>query len=210
MAMKKSLLLFSAMAVLALRIPRGHAENVSGNLNKTMDGRVNRSVLTVGREVFSSADAAAILALWNLTRASGEKPVAIETKWLAGFSLLDLVSPDVETMNKIWPEDIRTFFQLALIWVDVQKLNLFIPRDQEVNSLLKNFKDKQEALLTGIEPVLAREIAHVSDKTKRKWVETVIRARTFYRVRGSFERNKNLFSVGWYWHNDLSKEQLKK
>lgn len=210
MAMKKSMFLFTTMALLILRLPQGRAENVPENLNQTTDGRVNRSVLTVGREVFSSADAAAILALWNLTRASGEKPVAIETKWLAGFTLPDLVSPDVETMNKIWPEDIRNFFQLALIWVDVQKLNLFIPRDEEVNRLLKNFKDKQEALLTGIEPVLAREIAQVSDKTKRKWVETVLRARTFYRVRGSFERNKNLFSVGWYWHNDLSKGQLKK
>ena len=207
---KKSLFLLITMAVLALRLPQAHAENVAGNINKTRDGRVNRSVLTVGREVFSSADAAAILAIWNLTNAPGEKPVAIETKWLAGFSLPDLVSPDVETMNKIWPEDIRTFFQLALIWVDVQKLNLFIPRDQEVSSLLKNFKDKQETLLTGIEPVLAREIANVSDKTKRKWVEAVIRARTFYRVRGSFERNKNLFSVGWYWHNELANGQLKK
>lgn len=167
---------------------------------------VNRSVLTVGREIFSSADAVAMLALWNFTRPSSEKPVEITTKWLAGFKLQDLVQPDVQMMNSIWPEDVRVFFKIALVWVDVQKLNLFIPSEQEIKPLLVSLSAKKEILLAGVEPTLVAEISGASEKTKRKWAEMVIRARTFFRVRGAFERNRTLFNVGWYWHNAGSNE----
>jgi hypothetical protein len=163
--------------------------------------RVNRSVLTVGREIFSAADAVALLALWNLTRPASENAVEIDTKWLAGFTLQDLVQPDIQLMNSIWPEDVKVFFRIALVWVDVQKLNLFIPSEQEIKPLLASFVAKRESLLAGVEPALAAEIAGASEKTKRKWIEMVVRARTFFRVRGSFERNRNLFNVGWYWHS---------
>jgi len=157
-------------------------------------------VLTVGREIFSAADAVALLSLWNLTRSASDKPVDIDTKWLAGFTLQDLVQPDIQLMNSIWPEDVKAFFKIALVWVDVQKLNLFIPSEQEIKPLLASFAAKKDVLLAGVEPALAAEILGASEKTKRRWVEMVIRARTFFRVRGALERNRTLFNVGWYWH----------
>jgi hypothetical protein len=164
--------------------------------------RINRSVLTVGREVYSAGDAAALLLVWNLTQPSAEKPVFIQTPWLSGFSVPDLLSFDPAIMEKIWPEDVRVFFQIALIWVDVQKLNLFIPKEQEISALLSALNERQAALMGGVETALAQEVTGASEKQKRKWIEMVVRARTFLRVRGGLDKNKNLFNVGWYWHLD--------
>lgn len=164
--------------------------------------RINRSVLTVGREVYSATDAAALLLIWNLTQPPSEKPVFIQTQWLSGFAVPDLLSFDPTIIEKIWPEDVRVFFQVALIWVDVQKLNLFIPKDQEISSLLSQLNERQASLTGGFESVLIREVLGASEKQRRKWIEMVIRARTFLRVRGGLDRNKNLFNVGWYWHRE--------
>ena len=164
--------------------------------------RINRSVLTVGREVYSATDAAALLLVWNLTQPATEKPVFIQTPWLAGFTVADLLTFDPTMMEKIWPEDVRVFFQIALIWVDVQKLNLFIPKEQEISALLSALTERQGTLTAGFEPMLAKEVMGASEKQRRKWIEMVVRARTFLRVRGGLEKNKNLFNVGWYWHRD--------
>ena len=174
-----------------------HAQNIENKQSI----RINRSVLTVGREVFSALDAVAILILWNLTRSAQEQEIKIETKWLEGFVLQDLVRPDAEAMKNIWPEDVRTFFQLALVWADIKKLNLFVAKDQEINAILATFSDRNNKIFNTVEPALADELMRSSLKIKRDWIELVIRARTFYRVRGTFERNKSLFNVGWYWHD---------
>lgn len=165
--------------------------------------RVNRSILTVGREVFTAVDAVALLMIWNSTRVAGEKEVKLETQWLRGFSFPDLVIPDIETMKKVWPDDVRVFFQLALIWVDVKKLNLFVSREQEITTVLGKFNDRKTSDFSRVEPILVSQVFGSSEKSKREWIEAVIRTRTFYRVRGSFERNKNLFNVGWYWHKSI-------
>lgn len=162
--------------------------------------RMNRSVLTVGRDVFTALDAIAILVFWNLSSSKQEKEIRIETKWLGGFVLQELVKPDAETMKLVWPEDVRTFFQLALVWVDIKKLNLFVASDREINSLAQKISEQNRDLLSGIEPALVEQLLKSPEKLKKEWAELVIRARIFYRVRGSFERNKSLFNSGWYWH----------
>lgn len=160
----------------------------------------NRAVLTVGGEIFTATDAVALLMAWNLTKSENEPAVNLSTDWLKPLQLPASAGAETVVQIKSWPADVRAFFEIALVWIDVQKLNLFVLREQELLAGLKKFAE----LGAGAFPLpvanLAGEVLSASDGAKRKWVESVLRARAFIRVRGLPERNKNLFSVGWYWH----------
>lgn len=162
---------------------------------------VNRAILTVGREIFTAADAAAMLMIWNMTKAQGESSVPLVTDWLKPIALGQTAGLDPFLVMKSWPADLRTFFHIALISIDVQKLNLFMLREAEIMAQLKSFTQQGEALTQGLKPELAKEVLGATDVAKKKWIESVVRVRSFIRVRGPLERNKNLLSVGWYWHN---------
>lgn len=170
---------------------------------------INRAVLTVGREVYTSVDAMAMLMVWNLTRTQNEKPILIDTDWLKPTSLGFGAVGEPLAMIKNWPEDVRQFFQIALIWVDVQKLNLFVQREQDIAQVMKKFTSQRAELSKGVPVVLGDEVFNASESSRLKWIDSVLRVRAFVRVRGSIERNKNLFSVGWYWHHEPSKRPAK-
>jgi hypothetical protein len=161
----------------------------------------NRAILTVGREIFSSVDAVAMLMVWNMTREKTEKEIAFKTDWLNPDFLTRTAAGDPMVTMGSWPEDLRQFFQMALIWVDIQKLNLFVLRPQDILQTSANFTAKKNGLTAGIPDALAREVFSASEGVRTKWVESVLRVRAFTRARGNLERNKNLFSVGWYWHH---------
>lgn len=161
---------------------------------------VNRALLTVNRNIFSAVDAIGMLMIWNMTKQGNENQMKLETDWLKPLPLGETARLDPTVMMKQWPADVKVFFQIALIWSDVQKLNLFVIREQEVDENLKKFKLQFESLSKGIPIVLAREVFATSDSTKKKWIESVLRTGSFLRVRGNLERNKNLFNVSWFWH----------
>ncbi|NBO37124.1 hypothetical protein EBU99_00910 [bacterium] len=198
-ALMKNLLRVSLLTLGGL-ICYSQKVNAENQLELESARHVNRSVLTVGREVFSATDALGLLMVWNLTRGSGENAVPLETNWLKPLNKIDTSVNDLSGMTAGWSADMRLFFELALICIDVQKLNLFIPREQDVLATLAIVKAQQAMSLAKVDPALASEVMGVSDKTRRRWIESVLRARTFVRVRGSLERNKSLFNVGWYWH----------
>jgi hypothetical protein len=161
---------------------------------------LNRAVLTAARQVYTATDAVAMIAVWNLTRTSTEKMIPLETDWLKELPTGSVVPADPTAVMKNWPEDLRQFFQMALIWVDVQKLNLFVLREQEITEVQKKFKNLTSDAFGQAPEVLVKGIMTATDVRQKKWVESVLRVRSFIRVRGTLERNKNLFSVGWYWH----------
>ncbi|NBW82452.1 hypothetical protein EBR21_11925, partial [bacterium] len=112
----------------------------------------------------------------------------------------DSAGTDVFATMKTWPEELRLFFQCALIWLDVQKLNLFVQREQDIAQNLKKLNDAPKDAFGTIPEPLLKEVLTTSQTTKKKWIESVMRIRSFIRVRGSLDKNRNLFSVGWYWH----------
>ncbi|MEN9809804.1 MAG: hypothetical protein RLZZ488_1371 [Pseudomonadota bacterium] len=161
---------------------------------------MNRAVLTVGGDVFTAADAVALLMMWNLTKQENEPAINLTTDWLKPVQLPASNGSETIVQIKSWPADVKTFFEIALVWIDVQKLNLFVLREQELLAGFKKFSQLGAASFPLPIANLAGEVLSASEAVKKKWVESVLRARAFIRVRGLPERNKNLFSVGWYWH----------
>lgn len=164
----------------------------------------NRAVLTVGGEIFTAADAVALLMVWNLTKQDNEPAVNFSTDWLKPLPLPAAMGTETVVQMKSWPVDVRTFFEIALVWIDVQKLNLFVLREQEIIAGFKKMAELRAASFPLPIANLSGEVLSAGDVAKKKWVESVLRARAFIRVRGLPERNKNLFSVGWYWHQATS------
>lgn len=165
---------------------------------------INRAVLTVGGDIFTAADAVALLMVWNLTKPDSEPAVSLTTNWLGSLQLPASSGSETIAQLKLWPADVRMFFEIALVWIDVQKLNLFVLREQDLSAGFKKFAGLGVNSFPASVSALAGEVLSASDTTKKKWVESVLRVRAFMRVRGLPERNRNLFSVGWYWHQPLS------
>lgn len=162
---------------------------------------VNRAVLTVGREVFSAIDAVAMTMVWNMTSDKNEKKIAAETDWLNPESVAAAAAGDPVSTMPSWPEDLRQFFQMALIWTDIQKLNLFVIRPQDISPYLARFSVLRNKLSAGYSDTVVREVYSASDEVKMRRIESVLRVRAFIRARGNLDRNKNLYSAGWYWHH---------
>lgn len=199
-----SLMLSSALLTVGSLICSSAAYATTENPQSAQRTVLNRAVLTVGGEVFTAADAVVMLMIWNLTRAANEQPVGITSDWLSALPLGDTTGIEPLTIMKSWPDDVALFFRLALIWSDVQKLNLFVQREQDVVAVFKKFSAQFSELSKTLPQPLARQIERASEPTKLNWVESVLRVRSFLRVRGSLERNKNLFSAGWHWHQPSS------
>lgn len=161
---------------------------------------VNRAVLTAGREIYTAADAVGILVAWNVTRTSDEKPAALTTDWLNELPVGGAGSGELLTSMQAWPDDLRLFFQCALIWMDVQKLNLFVAREQDVALNVKKMNEVGKEAFGTIPEVLVGQVQKASPQTKKRWIESVMRIRSFIRVRGALDKNRNLFAAGWYWH----------
>lgn len=187
------------MAILPVGIQSKAQARTQGNV--VAGERINRSVLTVGREVFSALDATALLAAWNSLAQSNEEAVEIQSVWLDGLSLSVGSSPEFEKSFRLWPKDVQVFFSIALIWVDVQKLNLFIPKESELSNAVQVFEQNLLKTQKNVPAALRLQMRGASISQKRKWVEMVLRAQAFLRIRGSVERNKNIVDVGWYWHS---------
>ena len=168
--------------------------------------RLNRSVLTVGREVFTALDAAALLIAWSSLTS---QQIAMQSKWLEGFELPQGSATDFEKSFMRWPKDVQTVFSIVLIWVDVQKLNLFIPKATEVDEAVEKFVESYSKGQKSVPPTLLKQIEDADVAQKRKWVEMVLRAQSFLRIRGTVERNKNIVNVGWYWHSDAERIRSK-
>ncbi|MEY2987209.1 MAG: hypothetical protein RJB13_730 [Pseudomonadota bacterium] len=168
--------------------------------------RLNRSVLTVGREVFTALDAIALLIAWNSV---ASQRVEIQSQWLDGFELPEGSAIDFEKSFKRWPNDVRTFFSIVLIWIDVQKLNLFIPKALEVSESVERFVESYSKGHKNVSPTLLKQIESADSSQKMKWAEMVLRAQSFLRIRGSIERNRGIVDVGWYWHTDPEKVKAK-
>lgn len=161
---------------------------------------VNRSVLTVGRLAFTALDAYALLSVWNSAQKEKTDLIKIQTNWLEPLEVGASDQNDFDKSIEQWPSDVKQLFMIALVWIDVQKLNLFIPKPEELSSGSQVFDDFFKKNSDQIPEIIRSQIFTSSQKQRQLWVEMVIRTRSFLRIRGGFERNKGLMDVGWYWH----------
>lgn len=193
--------LFLGVATLILSTGGGGASADTSQAHSAVR-RLNRSVLTVGREVFTALDATALLIAWN---ALASETVDIQSRWLEGFDLPQGSALDFEKSLQQWPQDVQMIFKIALIWVDVQKLNLFIPKEFELNEGLKMFEDSLAKDQKNVPTSLLKQIKSADSFQKKRWIGIVLRAQSFLRIRGAVERNKSIAEVGWYWHSGAEK-----
>lgn len=198
--MKQSLLIFLTLIISrsctvpqAMAIEKPESGSPSGQI-------VNRSVLTVGRLAFTALDAYAVLMVWNSSLKDKSSMIKIQMDWLNPHEIGRGHQNALNSPFESWPSDVRQFFTVALVWADVQKLNLFIPKSDELKNGIEAFDDYFKSNSNSIPQGIRDQISRAKPKQRQQWVEMVLRTRSFLRIRGAFERNKNLMDVGWYWH----------
>jgi|GEM_PF-5686559 len=157
---------------------------------------VNRTVLSVASDTYTAWDAAATLCAWNAVAAP---EVALSLRWVEHGVFGPRARGGDETRSL--PEEARRFLFLALVWNESRKLNLFVPPEKElgeaVQSLLSN---KSGCVVTGGGAEAQDFLTNLPAARWRTYADMAMRAKTFERVRGSFDRNASLLAQTWFWH----------
>ena len=155
---------------------------------------INRSVLSVGSDVYSYFDAVLLLRFWNLLTPT---TVALTTPWETTTGFVFKRELDLLSNVKLWPEDSVRLLFLALVWSEAKRLNLFVPTEKEMEVAL--VRVKKEGITSGNEELLAYFKA-LPEPRLRQYLEILLRARTFEKVRGGFDKNAGLLNASWFWH----------
>ena len=155
---------------------------------------INRSVLSIGSDVFTSFDANLLLRFWNLLAPT---PVALTTSWNSTTGFVFKRELDLLTNINSWPPDASRLLFLGLVWAEAKRLNLFVPVEKEMEVALARVK--KEGLGPANEDLQAY-FKGLPETRLRGYLEIVLRARTFERVRGGFDKNSGLLNTAWFWH----------
>lgn len=155
---------------------------------------VNRSVLSIGSDVYTSFDAVLLLQFWNLLTPT---PVSFITNWDTTTGFVFRRELDLLTNIKSWPTDATRLLFLGLVWSEAKRLNLFVPAEKEMEVALTRVKKEG---VTSSREELAAYFKGMPESRLREYLEIVLRARTFEKVRGGFEKNPGLLNASWFWH----------
>ena len=164
---------------------------------------VNRTLLTVGAEVYTAWDASVLACASSAVAAEApsEAP-ATQHDWLSPpiVSRKERLRPgDVATL----PPEARRFLFVALVWGEARKLNLFVPSEKDLESGVKALHAARGAgrcVVPGGGPEAAAFLVGLPDARARSYVDLALRAKALERVRGPLEKNPNLLSQTWFWH----------
>jgi len=164
---------------------------------------VNRTLLTVGSDVYTAWDAS-VLACASAVLSMSATPDAPVTQhdWLTPPVVSRkerLRLGDVATL----PSEARRFLFVALVWGEARKLNLFVPPEKDIEAGVKSLRaarDSGRCNVQGSGPEAVAYLSGMPDARVRSYVDLALRAKAFERVRGPLEKNPNLLSQTWFWH----------
>jgi len=167
---------------------------------------VNRTLLTVGSDVYTAWDASvlACASAVSAMSATDAAPDALATRhdWLSPpiVARKERLRPgDVATL----PPEARRFLFVALVWGEARKLNLFVPPEKDLEAGVKSLRlarDSGRCVIPGGGPEAVAFLSGLPDARVRGYVDLALRAKSFERVRGPLEKNPNLLSQTWFWH----------
>ncbi len=176
---------------------------ITNPVGKTIpDGKVvfkNRSIMSCGQKtglsVYSSLDIQAILSISNML---SQEKLPITTNWNEFVPSSSSTSVGLNEKDYLtYPGDVQRIIFLCLTWDESYRLKLFnIPieaLDDITNDVIK--KKPWQTLSKEV----AERIDAFSTFTIRDFVYLVLRANTFYYVRGGLNKNPTLWSTSFFW-----------
>ncbi|MCA2961041.1 MAG: hypothetical protein IOD12_12365 [Silvanigrellales bacterium] len=166
---------------------------------------LNRSLLSVGTDVYTAWDASALACAWS---AVGSVEAFPEFNWLASSILAPNGQNRTLDTDSLPPEARRFLFQ-ALVWNESRKLNLFVPQEREVELAIPVFRASVKSgkcRIPGGGPAATAFLTSLPESRVRTLVDIALRAQAFERVRGDLRKNPNLLSQTWFWHATMESE----
>ncbi len=198
-----ALAILSAFAILSLPACAEIAQGQPVSAPESTSGQrlLNRTLLTVGTDVYTAWDAAALTCAWATVTASPGTPPAVATiDWFAVGGGAGMARSN-EPLRL--DADVKRFLFLTLVWSESRKLNLFVPPERELEAAERAFQAARSGshCPTPGESYEARMwLARLPVGRARGYVDLALRGQAFERVRGGLEKNPNLLSQSWFWH----------
>lgn len=161
---------------------------------------VNRSLVTIGGDVYTSLDARLLLALWN---AMAEKPEPMVTDFERNSgrqnppTKKDTEASPANRISQLAPDSKRLLY-ILFVWEESRRLGLFAPSE-------KAFKDGAAAIqlsnFSTFSPVDVRNYwSDLGPQGQRIYYDMILRARVYLKVRGDLDANQRLTETFWFWH----------
>jgi hypothetical protein len=161
---------------------------------------LNRSLLTVASDVYTTLDGRLLLALWN---AIAEPPVPMVTNLEADPVTWQQRTEGADSQNKkvglvqLAPDSKRLMY-ILFVWEESRRLGLFIPSDKAIAdaAVALQFSDFYTSA-----PVDVREYwTDLGPAGQKVYLNMISRSKSYIRVRGDLESNPRLMDVFWFWH----------
>jgi len=161
---------------------------------------LNRSIMSCGERtglsVYSSIEIQAVLSISNML--TSEK-TPLETNW-------DIFSPTInsnstgslnekEFLN--YPPDVQRIIFLCLTWDESFRLKLFNISNDALDDITNSVMKKKPWSV--LPKKVSERIDTFSQLTIKDFVYLVLRANTFYTVRGGFNKNPTLWATSFSW-----------
>ena len=161
---------------------------------------INRSLVTVGGDVYTSLDARLLLGLWN---ALTDKPVPMVTDFeqTSGRqnppAKSEAEASSANRISQLAPDAKRLLYILS-VWDESRRLGLFAPSE-------KAFKDGTAALqLSSFMNSATVDVRNywtdLGPQGQRIYYDMILRARAYLKVRGDIDANLRLADTFWFWH----------
>ncbi|WGL58488.1 hypothetical protein QEJ31_08030 [Pigmentibacter sp. JX0631] len=159
----------------------------------------NRSIMSCGQKtglsVYTSLDIQAILSISNLL---SQDKISLTTNWDTFTPSFASTSSSLNEKDFLtYPADVQRIIFLCLTWDESYRLKLFnIPIEalDDISSEVIKKKPWQN-----LQNEVAERIDAFSKFTIRDFVHLVLRANTFYYVRGGLNKNPTLWSTSFVW-----------
>lgn len=160
----------------------------------------SRTILTSGSDTYTSQDVVVLLTLWKIF--SRNKADIQYSFWLDQFRIKKDPEKDVSLVFVDWPEEVKTFLYITLIWNETNRSQLFQSQTSEIEQarqIVKNEVPKIKSLPTPIKTY----IDDLSSEELDAYLKKILRAVTFVKVRGNWTKNIPILqSNRWFWHDE--------
>ena len=169
----------------------------------------NRSIMSCGERtglsVYSSLEIQAILSISNML--STEK-IPLDTNWDTFTPSINATSTGSLNEKTIlnYPPDVQRILFLCLTWDESYRLKLFNISNEALEDITISVMKKKP--WTVLPKNISDRVDAFSQLTIKDFVYLILRANTFYSVRGGFNKNSTLWATSFAWRLPSSSIQV--
>lgn len=163
-------------------------------------GMLNRSLITVGSDAYTTLDGRLLLALWNALAA---RAVPMVTNFEADPSSWARSPADEQgasrskRISRLAPDARRLLF-ILFVWDESRRLGLFVPSDKALSDVADEITNSDFATASPVD--VRRFWSELGVSGQRVYLNMILRAKTYLKVRGDLDTNPRLSDLVWFWH----------